>query len=106
MPNKNKETEVPQCVQTSVSRSRCVGKTHEMVLQIKKTLEERGECGVGMLQDPTDILKRLTDLGVENVTAKPTHRTMMPMIQRNEYGEPIGLLDSEVVKTGFVFYYG
>lgn len=102
----NETNENKALSQTIVSRGRCYGQTHEMVLQVKKTLEERGECGVGMLQDPTYILQRLSDLGMENVTAKPTYRTMFPMIKTNEYGEPIGLLDSEVVRTGFMFYYG
>jgi hypothetical protein len=78
----NEATNHASC-QTDVSRGICYGRTHEMVLEIKKALEERGECGVGLMKDATDILKRLKDLGV-NARAEPTYRTMPPMIKRNE----------------------
>ena len=86
-----------------VSRGRCYGRTHEMVLEIKKALEERGECGVGLMKDATDTLKRLNDLGV-NAMVEPTYRTMPPMIKRNELGEPIDLILNEKVQVGVVFY--
>ncbi len=87
-----------------IIRSRSCGKTHEMVFQIKKTLNERGECGVGMLKDPTNILKRLNKLGMTAI-AEPIYRIMPPMIKKNEFGDPIDLIVGEKVKTGYVFYY-
>lgn len=97
------EANNPASCQTAVSRGRCFGRTHEMVLEIKKALEQRGECGVGLMKDATDTLKRLKDLGV-NARVEPTYRTMPPMLKRNELGEPIDLLLSEKVQTGMVFY--
>jgi len=84
---------------------RQTGRTHEMVLEIKKTLEERGECGVGMLTNPTDILNRLEKLGLKNVTTKPAYRSMPPIMQFDNAGEPMGVIVKEKVHTGTVFYY-
>ncbi len=44
------EPQNPPLRKTAVSRGRCYGQTHAMVLEIKKTLEERGECGVGLIE--------------------------------------------------------
>lgn len=82
-----------------VSRSRSAGATHEMVLEIKKTLEERGECGVGLLRDPKDILKRLSDLGIV-ARAEPTYRNMPAEINGDQFQS------GEKVQTGYVFYCG
>ncbi len=98
----NEATNHSSC-QSAVSRGRCYGKTHEMVVEIKKALEERGECGVGLMKDATDILKRLKELGV-NARAEPTYITMPPIIKRNEFGEPVDLLLNEKVQAGVVFY--
>lgn len=98
----NEVTNHASC-QTAVSRGRCYGRTHEMVLEIKKALEERGECGVGLIKDATDTLNRLKELGV-NARAEPSYRTMSPMIKRNEIGEPVDLLLGEKVQVGMVFY--
>jgi hypothetical protein len=97
------EKQKPASCQTAVSRGRCYGRTHEMVLEIKKALEERGECGVGLMKDATDTLKRLKELGV-NARVEPTYRTMPPMIKRNELGEPVDLMLNEKVQVGVVFY--
>ena len=97
------KNENPASCQTAVSRGRCYGRTHEMVLEIKKALEERGECGVGLMKDTTDTLNRLKELGV-NARAEPSYRTMPPMIKRNEIGEPVDLLLGEKVQVGMVFY--
>ena len=93
----------PTSYQAAISRGRCFGRTHEMVLEIKKTLEERGECGVGLMKDATDTLNRLKELGV-NARVEPTYRTMPPMIKRNELGEPVDLMLNEKVQVGVVFY--
>ena len=71
--------------------------------EIKKALEERGECGVGLMKDATDTLNRLKDLGV-NARVEPTYRTMPPMIKKNELGEPVDLMLNEKVQVGVVFY--
>lgn len=84
-------------------RSRCFGTTPEIVLEIKKALEQRGECGVGLMKDATEVLERLKDLGV-NARVEPTYRTMPVMLKRNKIGEPIDLLLNEKVQTGVVFY--
>ena len=97
------EKQNPASCQTAVSRGRCYGRTHEIVIEIKKTLEERGECCVGLMKDATDTLKRLKDLGV-NARVEPTYRTMPPMIKRNELGEPVDLVLNEQVQVGVVFY--
>lgn len=85
------------------SRRRQCGQTHEMALQIKKVLDERGECGVRLMTDASDVLERLKKLGV-NARAEPSYRTMPPMIKKNDLGEPIDLLLNEKVQVGMIFY--
>jgi len=83
-------------------KNRRTGYYHEMALDIKKTLEERGECGIGGMMDGEDMLNRLKDLGI-NAIAEPTYRTMHPIMKYDEEGEPINILFNERVQTGTVF---
>lgn len=82
---------------------RSYGRTNEMVLEIKKQLEEYGECGVGLMSNPNDILKKLERIGV-NASAEPAYRTMPPIMKFDVNGEPTGVTIGDKVKTGYVFY--
>lgn len=103
-----KEYHKQQLILSGVSHSRKTGKTLDMVMGIKATIEQGGKAGVAGCKNPQPILDRLKALGIE-AKAEPITATqpLKAIYGTNGFQEYIsGFTGDEKNQTGFIFYCG
>ncbi len=85
-----------------VTKGRKTGQTHAMIESMKQVIEGDGRVGVAGCKDPSDILSRLSSLGVE-AKADIMEATKPVQLIFDKWGETIGIQGGDKVQTGYVF---
>ena len=81
---------------------RQTGKMDAWLQSMKKIIENNQTVGVAGCKDPTDILNRLSCMGVE-AKAEVMEKRQPTELIFDENSEPIGLEFGKKVQTGFIF---